>query len=151
MAAPCPLLGDGITDDTLLAIARFLPTARDLLSLGLTCPRCAAKIIAAGGSDRAAEMLSIVEEAARLWVAGCSQRGWVPRLGIESWLGLMDEVGLLRLPLAFGRTHVDFTLSDWQGDFEFTLSERRSGAVATKTVADGRVTLRSLRRCQTTA
>ena len=75
----------------------------------------------------------------------------MPRLGIESWLGLMDEVGLLRLPLAFGRTHVDFTLSDWQGDFEFTLSERRSGAVATKTVADGRVTLRSLRRCQTTA
>ena len=49
MAAPCPLLGDGITDDTLLHIARFLPTAKDLLALCLTCPRFAAKIIAAPG------------------------------------------------------------------------------------------------------
>ena len=47
-AAPMRLLlGDGIADDTLLHIARFLPTARDLLCLGLTCPRFAAKIIAA--------------------------------------------------------------------------------------------------------
>ena len=47
MAAPCPLLGDSITDDTLLNIARFLPTARDMLCLCLTCPRFAAKVIAA--------------------------------------------------------------------------------------------------------
>ena len=47
MAAPCPLLGDGITDDTLLHIAGFLPTARDLVSVCLTCPRFAAKVIAA--------------------------------------------------------------------------------------------------------
>ena len=47
MTAPCPLLGDGITDDTLLHIAHFLPTARDLLCLRLTCPRFAAKCIAA--------------------------------------------------------------------------------------------------------
>ena len=46
MAAPCPLLGDGITDDTLLHIAHFLPTTRDLLCLQLSCPRFAAKIIA---------------------------------------------------------------------------------------------------------
>ena len=43
MAALRPLLGDGITDDTLLHFAHFLPTAKDLLSLGLTCPRFAAK------------------------------------------------------------------------------------------------------------
>ena len=81
MAAPCPLLGDGITDDTLLHIACFLPTARDLLSLLLTCPRFAAKVIAApidnsdGGAAAAAPdmlMLSIVEEVARLWLARCT-------------------------------------------------------------------------------
>ena len=49
-APPCPLLGSGITDDTLLRIARFLPTARDLVSHQLTCPRFAAKVIAAPGS-----------------------------------------------------------------------------------------------------
>ena len=38
MAAQCPLLGDGIMDDILLHIASFLPTAKDLLSLGHTCP-----------------------------------------------------------------------------------------------------------------
>ena len=84
--AACPLLGDGITDDTLLHIAHFLPTAKDLMCLGLACPRFAAKIIAApssGGGGGAApapapEMLSIVEEAAQLWVSGCSGliAGW---------------------------------------------------------------------------
>ena len=74
MASPCPLLGDGVTDDTLLHIARFLPNVNDLLRLQLTCPRFAAKVIAApsviGGGDgpAAAEMLSIPEEAARRWV-----------------------------------------------------------------------------------
>ena len=35
MATPtCLLLGDGIADDTLLNIARFLPTARDPRSCG---------------------------------------------------------------------------------------------------------------------
>ena len=53
MAAPCPLLGDGITNDTLFHIAHFLPSARDLLCLQLTCPRFAAKIIAAGAAGRA--------------------------------------------------------------------------------------------------
>jgi hypothetical protein len=46
-------------------------------------------------------MLSLAEEAARQWVSGCSEqeRGWVPRRGLESWLGLMHEVGALRPPL----------------------------------------------------
>ena len=132
MAAPppCPLLGDGVTDDTLVNIARFLPV-EDLLSLQLTCPRFAAKCIPApgvGGEDAAAaapEMLSIPEEAARLWVAGCSEqeRGWVPRLEYESWLGLMREVEVLRLPLAFGRAHGNITLTE-------------GGAVATNGATD---------------
>ena len=135
--AACPLLGDGITDDTLLHIGRFLPAARDLLSLQLSCPRFAAKVIAAapsvgsaaGGAEAAAapEMLCIAEEAARLWVARCSEleRGSVPRLKHQSWLCLMQEVELLRVPLAFDRAHADVTLSE-------------GGAVATKNVADGR-------------
>ena len=50
-------------------------------------------------------MLSIVEEAARLWVAGCSEqeRDWVPRRGVESLLGLMHEVAVLRWAAVFGR------------------------------------------------
>ena len=94
MAAPCPLLGDGVADDTLLRIASFLPTATDLLFLQLTCPRFAAKVIAAapsvdsggGGAAGSAaasapEMLSIVEEAGRLWVVACSEQ---ERLGVSS-------------------------------------------------------------------
>ena len=120
-AAPCLLLGDGITDDTLLNIARFLPTARDLLCLMLSNKRFGIKCIAApgvgsGGEGAAAapEMLSLVEEAGRLWVAGCSEqeRGWVPRRELESWLCLMREVGLLRVPLVFGRAHADASLSE---------------------------------------
>ena len=49
-APPCALLGDGTRDDTLLHIARFLPTARDLLCPQLACPRFAAKVIVAGSA-----------------------------------------------------------------------------------------------------
>ena len=71
-------------------------------------------------------MLSIPEEAGRLWLAGCSaeERGWVPRRELESLLGLMHEVVLLRVPLLFGRVH----------DGSFTLSE--GGAVATRKRVD---------------
>ena len=58
MAAPvCPLLGDGVTDDTLLHIARVLPTAEDLLRLQLTNRRFSAKCTAppcGGGGTLAA-------------------------------------------------------------------------------------------------
>jgi hypothetical protein len=39
-------------------------------------------------------MWSIAEEAARRWIANRTdqERGWVPRRGRESWLGLMWEV-----------------------------------------------------------
>ena len=42
-APPCPLLGDGVTDDTLLHIASFIATARDLLRLQLTNKRFEAR------------------------------------------------------------------------------------------------------------
>ena len=131
-APPCPLLGDGVTDDTLLHIASFITSTKDLLRLQLTNKRFSAKCIAAasassgGGPAAAPEMLCIPDEAARGWVAGCSEqeRGWVSRRGLESWLGLMHEVEVLRLPLAFGRSHGNITLSE-------------NGALATKSVDDG--------------
>jgi len=120
------LLGDGITDDTLLHVARFLAAPKDLLRLCLANKRFGIKIIPSGsgegGAAAALEMLSLPEEAARRWVAGCSEqeRGWVSYRTVESWLGLMHEVGVLRLPLAFGRAHGDVTLSE-------------NGALATRT------------------
>ena len=52
MAASSPLLGDGVTDDTLLHIASFLPTAGDLLRLQLTNKRFSIKCIAAPSAQR---------------------------------------------------------------------------------------------------
>ena len=99
-----------MTDDLLIHIVSMLTAPTDLVRLQLTCPHFADKVC---GSS---EMLSIPEEAARLWLEGCSEqeRGWVPRRGLESWLGLMHEVGALRLPLAFGRhaAHADIKLTE---------------------------------------
>jgi len=97
-----------MTDDLLIHIASMLTAPTDLVRLQLTCPRFADKVC---GSS---EMLSIPEEAARLWLEGCSEqeRDWAPRRGLESWLGLMHEVEALRLPLAFGRAHAAITLSE---------------------------------------
>ena len=74
----------------------------------------------------APEMLCIADEAARLWLAGCSEQelGWVPRLELESLLCLVREVGLLRGPVAFGRAQADMTLSE-------------GGAVATRAAEGG--------------
>ena len=104
MAVPCPLLGDGITDDTLLNIARFLPTVRDLLCLKLSNKRFAAKVIApapsviGGVAAAPAEMLCIADEAGRLWLAGCSEqeRGWAPLRELETWLCLIARQAGLR-------------------------------------------------------
>ena len=46
MAAPCSLLGGGITNGTLLHIAGFPPTARDLPRPKPAGSRFAAKVIA---------------------------------------------------------------------------------------------------------
>jgi len=112
-------------DEAALAIACAVLTAKDLVCLRLTCRRFGIKCIVIGGASQRRRKVSLVEEAARRWVAGCSEqeRGWVShRLG-ESWLSLMHEVEVLRLPLAFGWTHASITLSE-------------DGAVATKNVQD---------------
>jgi hypothetical protein len=116
-----------------LLIACALIDPRDLLALAIAVPpRFANKCIAtpppprtASGSTAAesqqAEVWSIIQEAARRWIASCTEQeqGWVPRRGWESWLGLMWEVESLRRGAVFGRSHVHITLSE-------------GGAVATK-------------------
>ena len=104
-------------DEAALTIVCALLTARDLLCLRLSCRRFNIRCIVAGGGGpaaSAAEMLCIVEVAARRWLACCSEqeRGWVPRRELESWVCLMHEVELLRLPLLFGRAHGSLTLSE---------------------------------------
>eukprot|EP01046_Picozoa_sp_COSAG06_P023374 COSAG06_NODE_1852_length_8164_cov_4.582275_2_plen_301_part_00 len=125
---------DAATDDTLLAIAIALPTAADLLRLALTCRAAAQRfyftaasyssgsavpsgLVASGGGTAAAQQAaawSIIEEAARQWIASCTEqeRGWVPRRGRESWLGLMWEVESLHRAAVFGRSHEHITLSE---------------------------------------
>jgi hypothetical protein len=110
-----------------LIIACALTDPMDLLRLARACRRFAIKCIAApaahrttaasGGTAAAAqqaEMWSIAEEAARRWIANCpdQERGWVPRRGRESWLGLMWEVESLRRGAVFGRSHADITLAE---------------------------------------
>jgi hypothetical protein len=111
-----------------LIIACALTDPKDLLRLARACRRFAIKCIAApavhrtaasgGGTAAAAqqlEMCSIAEEVARRWIADCTdqERGWVPRRGRESWLGLMWEVQSLRRGAAmFGRSHELITLSE---------------------------------------
>ena len=121
---------DAATDDTLLAVAIALPTPADLLRLALICRAAAQRFyftatsatsyrsgsssaVPSGGTAAAAaaqqtETWSIIEEAARQWIAACTdqERGWVPRRGRESWLGLMWEVEVLRRGAAvLGRSH----------------------------------------------
>ena len=63
-------------DEFALGLACALLTARDLLSLRLSCRRFNIKCIVAGGgpaAPTAAEMLSIPEEVARRWLAGRSE------------------------------------------------------------------------------
>ena len=65
-------------------------------------------------------MLSIPEEAVRLWVAGRSEQeqGWVSQCEGENWLCLVQEVELLLVPLLFGWAHANFTLSEGGGGDE---------------------------------
>jgi hypothetical protein len=105
-----------------IIIAATLADPRDLLRLAVALPRrFATKCIAApaahrnfeGGGAAAIEMWSIAEEVARRWIVTCTdqERGWVPRRGQESWLGLMWEVQSLRRGAAvLGRSHEHITL-----------------------------------------
>ena len=105
-------------DEAAIIIAATLGSAAGLLRLAVACRRFALKCIAAPSPPRAAassgaaavqqqlEMWSIAEEVARRWIADCTdhERGWVPRRGRESWLGLMWEVESLRRGTVFGRS-----------------------------------------------
>ena len=83
MATPCPLLGDGIMDDTLLHVAGFLPTTKDPLCLMLISSRFAAKIIAtapsgAGGADCSGSAGDAVHRGGGGAAVGSGvQRAWV--------------------------------------------------------------------------
>ena len=114
-------------DEAAIIIAAALGSAADLLHLAAACRRFALKCIAAPSPPRAtasgssaaaaaqqAEMWSIAEEVARRWIVDCTdqERGWVPRRGRESWLGLMWEVEVLRRGAVFGRSHAEMTLSE---------------------------------------
>ena len=88
-----------ISDEAALLIALALPTAMDKLSLALVCRRYGSRSAAA-----AADGWSVAEESARQWLLDeCSaqERGWAPREGGASWLGLMWQVERLRRPLTF--------------------------------------------------
>ena len=133
-----------MTDETLVAILHLLPSAMDFVSVALTSSRFGTKCIAApgdgaGGAAAAApEMLSLVEEAGRQWVAGCSEqeRGWLPCRELESRLCQMHEVEVLRVPLVFGWAHdTDVTLSE--GCASCGQGPWRDGAVATRNAAVG--------------
>jgi hypothetical protein len=128
-------------DEAALIIACALADPRDLLRLARACRRFATKCIAApaaprtaasgGGTAAAAqqtEMWSIIQEAGRRWVLSCTdqERGWVPRRGRESWLGLMWEVQSLRRgAVVFGRSHERITLSE--GGSQATIVDEHGG------------------------
>ena len=111
-------------EEAALAIAAALGgSPADLLRLAVACRRFATKCIAApprrflfaAAAIQEQEMWSIVDEAARLWIANCTEqeRGWVPRCGRQSWLGLMWEVQALRRRGAvLSRSQQSITLSE---------------------------------------
>jgi hypothetical protein len=136
-------------DEAAIIIAVALGSAADLLRLAAACRRFALKCIAAPLSPRAAaassgaaagaqqvEMWSIAEEVARRWIADCTnqERGWVPRRGRESWLGLMWEVESLRRGAVFGRSHESMTLSESGAQATRIEYDESYGAAASKTV-----------------
>ena len=92
-------------DEAALLVALALPTALDRLRLALVCRRYGWRIVAAAaGAAAGGGGWSVAEESGRRWlVDGCSaqERGWAPREGGASWLGLMWRVERLRRPLTF--------------------------------------------------
>ena len=92
-------------DEVALAIASYLGEPRDLLHLAVAVRRFRVKAIkdphppAVGQAEP--EEWSMVQEAARRWVAACpeAERRRVPRREGDCWLGLMHEAQALRRPL----------------------------------------------------
>eukprot|EP01046_Picozoa_sp_COSAG06_P017500 COSAG06_NODE_1191_length_10329_cov_229.517107_6_plen_136_part_00 len=108
-----------IPEEAALLVALALPTAVDKLSLALVCRRYGWRRVAAAAGAAAAAAAgggwSVAEESARCWlVEECTaqERGWAPREGGASWLGLMWRVERLRLPLAFTSSGADVALSE---------------------------------------
>lgn len=101
-------------DEAALLVALALPTALDRLRLALVCRRYGGwrSVAAATG---AADGWSVAEESARCWLRDeCSaqERGWAPREGGASWLGLMWRVERLRRALVFTSTGGGVELSE---------------------------------------
>jgi hypothetical protein len=99
-----------ISDEAALIIALALPTAIDKLRLALVCRRYGSRSAAA-----AADGWSVAEESARQWLLDeCSaqERGWAPREGGASWLGLMWQVQRLRRPLTFTSLGTGYCVGD---------------------------------------
>ena len=73
-------------------------------------------------------MLSIAQATARRWLESLNEqeRGWVPRRGRASWLGLMHEVAVLRAGWMFSRAHPDLTPSE--NDTVVTRTNSNGGA-----------------------
>jgi hypothetical protein len=104
-------------DEAALLVALALPTALDRLRLALVCRRYGWRIVAgaAGAADANGGGWSVAEESGRRWlVDGCSaqERGWAPREGSASWLGVMWRVERLRRPLTFTSIGAGVVLSE---------------------------------------
>jgi hypothetical protein len=119
-AAPAATLGlDGLEREILLGICSFL-APRDLGRLACVSRlfgRCCADDDDDGASGAVTEAgagQAVVDEAARRWLATCTEqeRGWVPRRGRKSWLAQMWEVQSLRRGAVLGRSHESITLSE---------------------------------------
>ena len=128
---PAKLLLD-TPDEVAMAIACQLGCPLDLLRLGVACRRFRLKTLAdprhdSATADAPPEMWSIVSEAARRSIAGDAR---VPRRPGDCWLGLMNELRLLRAPLKLDLR----TASGWSTNprEDITLSE--GDAVVTKLV-----------------
>ena len=103
-------------DEAALLVALALPTALDKLHLALACRRYGWRIVAAAaGAAAGGGGWSVAEESGRRWlVDGCSdqERGWAPREGGASWLGVMWRVERLRRALVFTSTGGGVELSE---------------------------------------
>ena len=103
-------------DEAALLVALALPTTLDRLRLALVCRRYGGwRSVAAAVDAATADGWSVAEESARCWLRDeCSaqERGWAPREGGASWLGLMWRVERLRRALVFTSTGGGVELSE---------------------------------------
>lgn len=142
---------DACTDEVLLHIACFISDANALLCFALTCSRLGARtvssaICASDPSDSrpccseqsvAMETWSLVDEAARRWLRGCSDEecGQTPRRGRDTWMSLMNEVQRLRSPSRFVRVHKSIRMKLEEGGHRITKKQSAQDGNATRTAA----------------